>query len=328
MNAFNFEQLTLFVPELWDKPWDEHIAEAEGLEREFLFTLSRYARALKQIAPAPATPAKVTWLAIWSRFYGCLMGVRGAAGWEARLPVTVLARVNYEAALHLQAIMLPVLEAADNPTDALTEKHWQAVRDRMCGYVAWCLRGDEDLISYVARQEHLDAAFDPKPERELISSLGNFRDTWERLLGRELELISDQEAFQDRARAADFARAERNRITLWLSDARVQPWYRKLRRLEGATKGFVTLFELLDVGKSVPTFLRRRETSVGYFGYLQGSTAIHGNSLGSAMWVTKGVLTPEFASLGGNHEQLAQAILSECRLHVLLLELLAKHLDT
>lgn len=77
---FAFEQLHLIIPELWDKPWDELVAdEDEGLQQELLAAQARYARMLARLDPKPVTPQKVAWLAFWARMFGALTGVRGAS---------------------------------------------------------------------------------------------------------------------------------------------------------------------------------------------------------------------------------------------------------
>lgn len=212
MTTFEFESVTLLIPALWDKPWDELIDEAEGLEREFLRAQARYARMLQRVASSPTTPEKVGWLALWSRLFGCLTGGRGAAIWESRFAESVIMRVANEATLHVQAIMLPVLEAVERDDHRIHPDHWNEVRDRLRGYVVWSLRGDERLYRHVSDERRLAEAFDPRPERELIKELGDLQEAWTHFSGQTLELTSDSEAFHDRARAEGMYRSELNRI--------------------------------------------------------------------------------------------------------------------
>lgn len=325
--SFRFEELTLVVPELWEKPWAEIIDEAEGIEREFIITQARYAHLLKSVRSSPVTPEKIGWLALWSRLFGCVSGGRGTVTWEARLAVSVLMRVAFEAALHLEAVMLPVLDAADSSEPTIGEKHWAAARERLRAYVTWCLRGDEVLYRHVSSEKTLDQAFDPRKERTFIDILGENKEAWESLSGQHLELVSDQEASHDRSKAAAGFRRARDRLARWLSDPRLRPWYRQLRELEKQTSGPVSLFLLLGVGNSVPAFLRSRGVGIGYFEYLHGSAVIHGSSLEASMLTTNSLVAPDFANLDGSFEQSANSLLSQCRLHAVLLELMSSHLE-
>jgi hypothetical protein len=326
MAPFRFENLTLVVPELWEKPWDEIIAEAEGIEREFIATQARYARLLRPIAPTPVTPEKVGWLALWSRLFGCLSGGRGAIDWEARLAISVLTRVAFETALHLQAVMLPVLNAADLVGSRIDEKHWAAARDRLRACVTWSLRGDEALYRHVSSDRILDEAFDPRKERAFIEMLGENKAPWESLSGQRLEVVSDQEASFDRSKAVARFRKKRNRLSRWLSDPRLKPWYRQIRELEKHTSP-VSLFLLLGVGNSVPAFLRSRGLGIGYFEYLQGSAVVHGSSLEASMLTTETLVAPDFANLDGSFEESADRLLSNCRLQAVLLDIMSGHLQ-
>jgi hypothetical protein len=326
MAPFRFENLTLVVPELWEKPWDEIIDEAEGIEREFIIAEARYARLLKAIAPSPVTPEKIAWLALWSRLFGCVSGGRGTVQREARLAVSVLRRVAFEAALHLQAVMLPVLTAADSSGPSIGEEHWTAVRDRLRAYLTWSLRGDEALYRHVSSEKTLEEAFDPRNERAFIEMLGENKAAWESLSGQRLEVVSDQEALYDRTKATARFKTKRNRLARWLSDPRLQPWYRQMRELEKQTFP-VSLFLLLGVGNSVPAFLRSRGLGIGYFEYLQGSAAIHGASLEASMLTTDTLVAPDFANLDGSFEEYAERLLSQCRLQAILLEIMSGHLE-
>lgn len=328
MTRFAFEDLTLAIPPLWDKPWDQTIKGADGIDREFLVVQARYVRLLRQLNPAPVTPEKIAWLAIWSRLFGALTGARGASIWKSRFSVTVLGRVAYEANLHLEATMLPVLTAVEMGAGGLREEHWVALRERLQGYLAWSLCGDQLLFRHVSSKRILDETFDPRPERELIKNLGDRRGAWEALAGQRFELVSDQEALHDRARAAATFSSELTRIAKWLSDDRLRPWVDRYRELEKTARGSVSLFSLLGVGDSVGSFLRSRRRGIGYFEYLKGSAFIHGSSLDAAMLTAPEALAPDFANLGSEFETTARRIIDDCQLHALLLEVAALNLDT
>ena len=329
MKALTLDELTLFVPNIWDKPWDESIEDAEGVDREFLRVQAAYARLLQRIAPTPATAEKIGFLSLWSRFFGALAGGRGASEWKSRFAVSVIGRVALESSLHLQAVMLPILEADISDGPDIGEEHWAATRDRLCGYVAWSLRGDELLYERLSRSRTLEEAFDPVPERDFIQQLGPAQEAWERISHQRLELVSDQEASHDLEKAKRRLKQSSQRISTWLSDPRLAPWIAKLKDLENSpnVKGAVTLFQLFGLPPSVSQFLKRRGASIAYIGYLRGSGFIHGSSLEASMLMAGGVVAPDFANLGNGFESATNSVLSDCALARVLLDLLAGHLN-
>lgn len=319
--SFRFEDLTLVVPELWEKDWPTAIDEAEEREQSVVEALARYSGLLRQLAPSPVTPAKVGWLALWSRMFGCLTGVRGAVMWESRFPIQVLDRVAFETGLHIRAILAPMLRAAETkePSDSVRER----VRDRLTAYVAWALRGDELLCEHVGRDDRVDASFDPTRERELIVDLGDQRDWWQELSGQTLELVSDQEAAHDKSKARESLRSRRRQIRRLLSDPRVLVWARKLKEYERSSAGNVSLLTLLGEGGSVGSFTKREDPLLGYSPYLIGSHTVHGSSLRASLLVAPPLIAPDFASLGDDVADLARRMAGGCSLHAVPLGLVS-----
>lgn len=330
MKVSPLSSVTLYIPELWDKPWEEYVEEAEGLEREFLRAQAAYARVLRRIHAVPATPEKIAFLSLWSRLFGSLTGARGAASWQSRFAVSALGRVAFEASLHLQAVALPILEAKDGSANDHQSAAWLAVEDRLCGYLAWTLRSDQLMYEKFLSRGILEEAFDPEPERDFIDDLGSAKGAWERLTHQQLEVVSDQEAAFDLERAKERHIHRSARIGEWLTDERLAPWHRRLLSLESDKKqrGSVSLFQVFDLPASVASFLRRRQTSLGYLTYARGSGFIHGSSLEASMLVSDSLLSPDFANLASGFEDAAQGILSGCGIARILLDLLGSHLET
>lgn len=314
---FRFEDLTLVVPNLWEKDWTAAVADAEDRERSVVEALARYSALLRNLPASPATPAKVGWLSLWSRMFGCLTGVRGAVAWESRFPIEVLERVAFETGLHVRAVLAPMLRSAES--ESIREDVRAQVRDRLTAYVAWALRGDEMICDHVGRSDRLDASFDPAAERELIADLGDKQEWWRQLSGQSLELVSDEEAALDKSKARNALRARRDGIKDLLSDPRVLIWVRRLKELERAASGSVPLLALLGEGSSVGSFAKRDDPVLGYSAYFIGSHAIHGSSLRASLLVAPPILMPDFASLGGNAAELARGVANSCSLHAVLL---------
>ncbi len=324
--TFRFESLELLVPELWDKPWEEWIAEAEGIDREFLTAEAVYANMLRVVPAKPVTPEKVAWLTIWSRLFNTIEGVRGAKDVQSNMSILALARVAYEVSLHVEAIGLPALTAAGS--GGLTEEAWEAVRDRLRAYCAWTLRGDERLHERLTKPWHLLAAHDRQLERDFIHDWGDSVGMWEAMSGQKLELVSKQEEAQDRRRAQAQFQAELTRIRKWLSDERLKPWRDKLHQLEQKDdRGTVSFFQLVGAGTSVSNFLNQRGMSIGYFEYLRGSAVVHGSSMGSVMAAREGFITPDFADLEDDAVRSAGHVISRCRIVAVFLQITASHLD-
>lgn len=325
MKSFAFEDISLFVPNLWDKDWNTATAESDGLEQRVLRAQAQYARMLKDVTAEPCTPEKVAFLSLWSRLFSLLEGASAVLESKSPYSANVLSRVAYEATLQVQVVMLPVLDSADD--GGIKPEHWADFRDRLRGYIAWALHGDEKLYRHVLREDNLNAAFDRRRERDFVRELGDNLPGWERISGQQLEIVSDQESFQDRENAVRYFREKLNRASKWLSDSRLLPWRKKIAQLEGVPARNVSLFELLGAGSSVNSFLKSRGAGVGYFEYLQGSAFIHGCSLESSMLVTDRFISPDFADLSNRLEQAIGGVVSNCHLHAVLLELATKHLE-
>jgi hypothetical protein len=325
MGSFSLDDLTLYVPSLWDQPWEEYVESSDGLERDFIIAQAAYAKTLRQIAGERASPEKMAWLSLWSRLFGALSGARGAAKWESRFAVTVMERVAMEAFLHLEVVMLPVLGGNGQPTSHA----WKNVRDRLCGYLAWTLYGDELFYRQLLDDKILEAIFDPVPERKVIEELGSSMQAWETLTGSQFEVVSDQEAFSDRKKARKQLMADTNRVTKWLSDPRLRPWIDKLRILKRDStnhQGATTLFALFDLSSSVAGYLKKSDARIKYLTYLKGSGCIHGSSFEASMVATDAMIAPDYANFGRGFETSTKVILSDCRLAILLLQVLAGHL--
>ncbi|MHB1330053.1 MAG: hypothetical protein ACYC2K_17780 [Gemmatimonadales bacterium] len=323
MDNFRTEDLRLLVPDLWSKPWDEWAAEAEGVDRDFISAAAHSARALKRIRSEAPTPERLAWLALWSRLFGALSGAQGTVDRKSRFATGVMSRVASETALHVHAIALPALEAKP-----LTDESWASVRESLRAYLAWSLHGDERLCRRLLDDAYLAHVYDPKPEQEMIRRLGPALESWEKLSGSKIDIISDNEATFDRERAAERLRTKLHRIDRWSSDERIAPWYSKVSELAGHKDRAVSLFELLGLGKNVFEFLHRRDLSFAYVSYIQGSGHVHGSSLDAAMVTADGLVMPDFASIAGDLEASAQTIVRDCRLSMILLELVARHLDS
>lgn len=327
LSNFRFEDINLLIPELWEKDWEEAISEAESPEREWIQLQSRLAHMLKPFPKEPSTPEKVAWLSFWSRLYSGTVGARSAMIWESRYTISVISRVVSETIMHLRVVLYPVIQAVSSHGSQIEPHHWNEVRDRLRGYLVWCLRGDSALLRRLAKPDTQDTAFDPRPSRDFIKDLGHRRQWWEQLTGQQLEIVSDQEAFHDRAKFRKHVQDEINRVTRWLSDHRLQDWQQRLVGLEKSMQGNVPLFALFDAGTSVSDFLRRTDESIGYVEYLSGSATIHGSSLSSSLYTTDSWLVPDFADLRGSAKQTARHIRVGISLHTLLLALALDHLE-
>src|SRR5665213_1217223 len=322
--SHTLDEIKLLIPELWKEPWDEHIAAAENIDREFLRVQARYAHLLRQLSSVPVTPAKLGFLSLWSRLFGSLAGSVGTTRWKSRFALNVHSRIALEAFLHLQAVLLPVLE----PDGSDKEEEGNRVRDRLGAYVAWTLHTDCRLYRDLLSEQKLDAAYSPELERKMAQELSATGETWEKLTHQRFEIVSDEEAAFDKARGKQSLQDRLDRNEHWLRDDRLSTWQERLRvQEEKQPNRTVTLFALLGLKNSVKSFAEYRGGLLGYFDYSRTSGYIHGSSFESCMAIGGVAIAPDYADLADEFADCAKGILRRTGLSALLLSLMANRLD-
>ena len=301
--------------------------ESEGLDREFLAAQARYSDLLRLVPEAPATFEKLAWIALWSRLYGVLVGARGSVQQQSRIALAVLDRTAFETELHIEAIVRPSLGIVLTDRDSPASDNWERVRERLFGFVAWTLLGDQSLYERAGEDETLRAAFDPLPAREHERETGSVRTAF-----GEVEVLSDQEASLDLSRAKKALAAKASRAERWLTAAQLQPWIKRARDVEGSASGRrrppISLFELFGEGSSVFNFLNRdpQWASMTYLQYAEGSAFIHGSHLSGSLLMLGDAVFADVGNPTGEIERHAQSVLSTCLLQAQSLEGLANAL--
>src|SRR5574341_2184396 len=175
-----FEDYALIIPQLWEKEdkWKDALAHAEGAEKDLILCQVRAVNLLKYIPDSKGSPERVSWLSLWSKVFSALEGTRGALGRDAEAAIAVLARVAFESALHVHAILDPVhiLErlkgssaAKTSVSDHARDGAWNEVVDRLRAYAAWCLWSDRLYYEELLDPRTLEGVYDPPPTRELVS---------------------------------------------------------------------------------------------------------------------------------------------------------------
>jgi hypothetical protein len=327
------EEVTLFIPDLWSRPWASAIEDAKGVERDAIVVQAHLAKQLKRFADRTPTVQLLAWLCLWSRNYNCVDGLRGAIERNNGLAAEVFERIATEITLHLGAIVQPRLRRGKlESTTELQESNaagtssWEYVGQQLVGYIAWCLFADAMFYRKNLDAETVEGVFDPKHARLLIQKLGDARPVWEQFMG-EIEEDSDQEVELDRKRAVAFWTGKLERLQVWLNHPELKPW---AAQIEGQAKGrrVPSLFQVLG-GKesSVRDRLQELEMGFGYVTYIRGSHVIHGSAFEPFMHSGEDFVCPNFGDFGHRLEAKATHILSDLRRNSLMLELLADKLQ-
>src|SRR5688572_7008915 len=95
----------LVVPTFNKAEWVSAIADAADAESPLLNAQWRLASLVESLESATATPERLAWLTLWSRFFGCVEAARGAVSRASLLGLGAVRRASEESLLHIEAIM-------------------------------------------------------------------------------------------------------------------------------------------------------------------------------------------------------------------------------
>jgi hypothetical protein len=299
---YSFSDLTIDLLNLWsrDPEWAEAIEEADEIERPLIHAQRLLARWMKFIQTEEASPEVLAWLSLWSRLFGVIDGARGAYQRQALLALTAVERMAFELALHLHLILEPLgkKDGEDSPPR-------ETVIERLRAYFAWCAFSDLQYWTKWIDEENLTFTYDPKPGRELAQLHEGATNGIRELFG-EHEVLSDQEAELDKARARDSAAAQIHVLSKLLADDRLQPYVAKLQSLSSNRRGQVQLYELFDENER-SVFRRLDATGIrhGYLRYQRTSAVIHGSSFDQSVAMVGWTVFPLY---GASDDQLRMAV--------------------
>ena len=329
-----FEDYALLIPHLWEKEdqWQAALVDVEGAEKELILCQVRAVNLLKYIPDSKGSPERLAWLSLWAKVFSALEGTRGALGREAEAAIAVLARVAFESALHVHAILEPVhiLErlkgsnaAKTTVTDRARDGAWNEVVDRLRAYAAWCLWSDRLYYEELLDPRTLEGVYDPQPTRELVSD-PQARAAHEAFFG-PLDLRNEHELQADRSNYEREIKSFLGRVKDWLADRRLEPWVRRLTRRAPAESSGSSFFSLLD-DSSVG--VARRLHSLGlrfsYSRYVRGSMLVHGSTLDQSLYVVADSIAPVLGSLNFDAQAAARDVCGSCNQVVLGLHLAQK----
>lgn len=265
--------------------------------------------------------------------FSLLNGVRGALDRNAVFAIDILARAAFESVLHGQAIIEPVIQLHElersrlgrtTVAESARRNAWTQAIDRLRAYTAWCLWADRRYCEERAHPRTQEGIWDPDPVRSIATDPEALR-AFEAYYG-PLDVRNEHELERDRlAQEADL-KVRRERLSMWLSDARLKTWVAKLTAQSVSDPTGSSFFSLLfDDQRSIASRLGRRGERFAYFRYMRGSLLLHGSTCDEMMHLGKTVLAPAFAGDEDDTTRAANDVASSCNLIVLCLFLMQKH---
>lgn len=308
--AVKLEDMTMFVPPLWEKDWDGAIRNATGIEEKLLKIQARAANLLRQINDYQVTFARLTWLNLWTKAFTALDGAVCALPKDSLYVLRMLARASFEQTLHAHIILQPVLKIYSGlkdteekviPADLLRNGE-NAVLERLEAYTAWCIWNDQLFYEQIVRPETLNAAWDAEPVNQIAHNQKSL-EAYEALYGT-LTIETDKGVLEKgMLRQQEEGKQKVQQIGEWLHHTRLKPWYDKLHNDK-----YMTFFTLLSENKKsvkIPKCLKNFDLGFGYSLYSEGSMAIHGSSLDQFVHIGDKNVLPLF--VGATDEVIAKA---------------------
>jgi len=246
---------------------------------------STIAYAFAGLRGGAGSPEMLAWILILLRAFHCLEAVRSSLHRNSDFTGNILLRVAAEIEVHQLQIRYPWSRLLRiHGRDAPEEKQsaaWRAVRDRLRAYTAWCLAKDREFFEQRRDWREVNKLFAPTlpaeaqaDEREAALLAFVFGPP---------QVISEQEALEDRRKAIEAYDEAIGRIDHWLSDERLSPWHERLgvltRSVGWVPSNFGQMFN--DRETSFAKALQQLGLRHEYGVYAQASSLIHGGSVES-----------------------------------------------
>lgn len=219
--------LKLVIPHIWEADWREIAACYEG-EAAKLVNLAEDASSLlkKLDEDSPLTPEIAAWLILWVRQFAILHSSLAAVQKSAWLALEMLWRAEFELQLQVMTILDPKSPGITN--GSIDPDRSNAIRDRLCAYLAWCAWNDKKYHAEMTAGWRIDKVWDDSLAREAQKNPA-IRTVITALCGDE-DLPTPEELRKGKTRHRAKALEARNRAWRWLDLERVSKWKRKLMK--------------------------------------------------------------------------------------------------
>lgn len=251
--------------------WDKEKEGVDGILLRILETFELAHQIAEDVGTEEASPANVSWVNFWTRYYELLRGIRASLGYRSDLSMTLLERCFQELHQHLLTIIEPWMN----------EETRQQVVIRLELYTAWSLYNDLQLLNQFGRGSTLDGVYDPKPGREFARWLGEKLPWYEDEFG-EFEILGDYEAEVARKRAAkEIARRKEglwNLVKELDLEARIKEM-NKIKRSIGWPFTFYSVVHETNISVSHGRKLSDLDMSWAYSTYSLQSSVLHSTTL-------------------------------------------------
>ena len=188
----SMNDLTLLLPQLpSEREWMKTISELEGRSKESATVRAKGYNLLADFQEPKASFERIGWLNSWAKAMTALESAISAFDYGSDWVLQTISRATFEWWLHILVIIEPMydlieIERSSHKVVVSGRTHEYAKREtveRLRAFAAWCLWKDKIHFSERLHPKTLEAAWDPNPAKEILSSKEAL-EKYEMLFGR------------------------------------------------------------------------------------------------------------------------------------------------
>jgi hypothetical protein len=319
--------LELLLPQLpTEEEWMKTISELEGSEKEAAIVRAKGYNLLADFQESNVSFERVGWLNSWSKTMTALESAISAFQYGSDWVLQTISRATFEWWLHILVIIEPMsdlieIERSSHKVVVSRRTHEYAQREtieRLRAYAAWCLWKDKIHFSERLHPKTLEAAWDPKPAKEILSDEEEL-EKYEMLFGKLESETDTNKLKQGRVEQERILKDKMRRIDQWLKDSQIEKWHDRMLDVARKNKGAVSFFNLFDPNDTIIKRLHKHGLRFAYTQYSASSMGLHGSTMEQFIHINESVVTPKLQMNDKADETLFNGVISDCnRLFVLL----------
>lgn len=323
----SFSDLKLHLPQLpAHEEWMKTISELEGRDKEATIVRAKGYNLLADFQESNASFERIGWLNSWAEAMTALESGISAFQYGSHWVLQTILRATFEWWLHLIVISEPMIgllqvEKCGHKVVVSGRAHEYAQRktvERLRAYAAWCLWKDKIHFRERLHPRTLEAAWDPNPAKEILSSEEGL-EKYEMLFGKLESETDSRKLKQGRAEQERFFKDKIHRIDQWLGDTQLREWHDKILEVSDKNRGIVSFFNLFDPEATVSKLLQKHGLRFTYTRYSASSMGLHGSTMEQFLRIGDSEVSLKLQMDNEAREMLFDEVISECRLLFVLL---------
>lgn len=276
--AVDLENLSLQIPPLWEKDWDDALDNAVGSEAKLLKIQFKGVNLLQKINDKRVTFARLAWLNLWTKTFSALDGALCAIAKNSKYVLEMLVRSSFEQWLHVRTITKPMFEISHLKLYDRKEIERKIKKDsegeclkRFEAYTAWCLWNDYLHYISILDRSTLNAIWNHDPAKKIKDDSTSL-EAYESIFGPLTIETNEQILRKGMLLQQDIGSKKINRIKFWLDHPDLIGWHKKLEEKSGKKNNFVTFFTLVgETERGIKSCLKDFGLSFGYPLFNEGS---------------------------------------------------------